>query len=56
MPFSGFPAYRRSRARLRRIQQRMSLRDRLVLSHLMVLLLALAAMAAISADRGVARL
>ncbi|MGW2613591.1 sensor histidine kinase [Streptomyces sp. NPDC001500] len=49
MPFSRFPAYRGSRARLRRIQQRMSLRDRLVLSHVMVLLLALAAMAAISA-------
>ncbi|MFD9137544.1 sensor histidine kinase [Streptomyces bottropensis] len=49
MPFSGFPAYRRSRARLRRIQQRMSLRNRLVLSHVTVLLLALAAMAAISA-------
>ncbi|MFD9441132.1 sensor histidine kinase [Streptomyces sp. NPDC060006] len=49
MPFSGFPAHRPFRARLRRIQQRMSLRDRLVLSHVMVLLLALAAMAAISA-------
>ncbi|MFE1837829.1 sensor histidine kinase [Streptomyces sviceus] len=49
MPFSGFPAYRHVRARLRRIQQRMSLRNRLVLSHVMVLLLALAAMAAISA-------
>ncbi|MDX3748500.1 HAMP domain-containing sensor histidine kinase [Streptomyces sp. AK08-02] len=49
MPFSRFPAYRRSRVRLRRIEQRMSLRDRLVLSHVMVLLLALVAMAAISA-------
>ncbi|MEV0219812.1 HAMP domain-containing sensor histidine kinase [Streptomyces sp. NPDC050704] len=46
---SGFPAYRRSRARLRRIQERLSLRNRLVLSHVMVLLLALLAMAAISA-------
>ena len=46
---SGFPAYHRCRARLRRIQQRLSLRNRLVLSHVMVLLLALAAMAAISA-------
>ncbi|WP_405547374.1 HAMP domain-containing histidine kinase [Streptomyces phaeochromogenes] len=49
MPSPGFPAYRTYRARLRRIQQRMSLRNRLVLSHVMVLLLALAAMAAISA-------
>ncbi|MGP4043725.1 sensor histidine kinase [Streptomyces sp. 2A115] len=46
---SGFPAYHRSRARLRRIQERLSLRNRLVLSHVMVLLLALLAMAAISA-------
>lgn len=46
---SGFPAYHRCRARLRRIQERLSLRNRLVLSHVMVLLLALLAMAAISA-------
>ncbi len=46
---SGFPAYRRWRARLRRIKERLSLRNRLVLSHVMVLLLGLAAMAAISA-------
>ncbi|MCX5254567.1 ATP-binding protein [Streptomyces canus] len=49
MPASRFPAYHRSRARLRRIKERLSLRNRLVLSHIMVLLLALAAMAAISA-------
>ncbi|MFI1354547.1 sensor histidine kinase [Streptomyces sp. NPDC020898] len=49
MPHSRFPAYRRGRARLRRIQERLSLRNRLVLSHVMVLLLALLAMAAISA-------
>ncbi len=49
MPTSRFPAYRRGRARLRRIQERLSLRNRLVLSHVMVLLLALLAMAAISA-------
>lgn len=46
---SGFPTYHRSRARLRRIKERLSLRNRLVLSHVMVLLLALTAMAAISA-------
>jgi signal transduction histidine kinase len=46
MPASRFPAYHRSRARLRRIKERLSLRNRLVLSHVMVLLLALAAMAA----------
>lgn len=46
---SRFPAYHRSRARLRRIKERLSLRNRLVFSHVMVLLLALAAMAAISA-------
>ncbi|CAM5228176.1 histidine kinase OS=Streptomyces alboniger OX=132473 GN=CP975_24175 PE=4 SV=1 [Streptomyces alboniger] len=46
---SRFPAFHGSRARLRRIQQRLSLRNRLVLSHVMVLLLALLAMAAISA-------
>ncbi|MEU0073501.1 HAMP domain-containing sensor histidine kinase [Streptomyces sp. NPDC006332] len=49
MPASRFSAYHRSRARLRRIKERLSLRNRLVLSHVMVLLLALAAMAAISA-------
>ncbi|MFL5993012.1 MAG: sensor histidine kinase [Streptomyces sp.] len=49
MPASRFPAYHRSRARLRRTKERLSLRNRLVLSHVMVLLLALAAMAAISA-------
>ncbi|GAA3999641.1 HAMP domain-containing sensor histidine kinase [Streptomyces plumbiresistens] len=49
MPPSRFPAYHRYRARLRRIQERLSLRNRLVLSHVMVLLLALLAMAAISA-------
>ncbi|MFB6551667.1 sensor histidine kinase [Streptomyces sp. NPDC056405] len=43
-----FPAYHRCRARLRRLQERLSLRDRLVLSHVMVLLLALLAMAATS--------
>uniref|UniRef100_UPI00358F5F9B HAMP domain-containing protein n=1 Tax=Streptomyces scabiei TaxID=1930 RepID=UPI00358F5F9B len=49
MSASRFPAYHRSRARLRRIMERLSFRNRLVLSHVMVLLLALAAMAAISA-------
>ncbi|WP_245685192.1 sensor histidine kinase [Streptomyces yerevanensis] len=49
MPPSRFPAYHKSRARLRRLQERLSLRNRLVLSHVMVLLLALLAMAAISA-------
>ncbi|MFI0451408.1 sensor histidine kinase [Actinomadura sp. 6N118] len=45
----SFPAYRRCRARLRRIQERLLLRNRLVLSHVMVLLLALVAMAVTSA-------
>ncbi|WP_244204353.1 sensor histidine kinase [Streptomyces africanus] len=45
---SGFPVYQRCRARLRRFQERLSLRNRLVLSHVMVLLLALLAMAAVS--------
>ncbi|GAB2992020.1 hypothetical protein GCM10023080_067290 [Streptomyces pseudoechinosporeus] len=49
MPPSRSPAHHRCRARLRRIQERLSLRNRLVLSHVMVLLLALLAMAAISA-------
>ncbi|MFI9169201.1 sensor histidine kinase [Streptomyces lincolnensis] len=49
MPPSRFPAYHRCAARLRRIKERLSLRNRLVLSHVTVLLLALAAMAAISA-------
>ena len=43
MPASGLPAYHRSRARLRRIMERLSFRIRLVLSHVMVLLLALLA-------------
>ncbi|UUU32939.1 ATP-binding protein [Streptomyces sp. CA-210063] len=49
MPPSRFPAYHGCRARLRRLQERLSLRNRLVLSHVTVLLLALLAMAAISA-------
>ncbi|MFD3502684.1 sensor histidine kinase [Streptomyces sp. NPDC058676] len=49
MPPSRSPAPHRLRARLRRIQERLSLRNRLVLSHVMVLLLALLAMAGISA-------
>lgn len=49
MPPSPVPALHKSRARPRRILQRLSLRNRLVLSHVMVLLLALLAMAAISA-------
>ncbi|MFG3268794.1 sensor histidine kinase [Streptomyces bobili] len=49
MPPSRLPAHHRYRAWLRRLQQRLSLRNRLVLSHVMVLLLALLAMAAISA-------
>lgn len=49
MPPSGFLAYHRCRARLRRIGERLSLRNRLVLSHVMVLLLALLAMAVTSA-------
>ncbi|MFJ9154593.1 sensor histidine kinase [Streptomyces sp. NPDC102270] len=49
MSASRFPAHHRSRARLRRIKERLSLRNRLVLSHVMVLLLALTAMAAVSA-------
>ncbi|MFG2025648.1 sensor histidine kinase [Streptomyces sp. NPDC048825] len=49
MPPSRSPDHHRFRARLRRIQERLSLRNRLVLSHVMVLLLALLAMAAISA-------
>ena len=44
-----FPAYHLSGARLRRVKERLSLRNRLVLAQVMVLLLALAAMAAISA-------
>lgn len=43
------PSCHRGRARLRRIQQRLSLRNRMVLSHVMVLLLALLAMAVTSA-------
>ncbi|MEU4466862.1 HAMP domain-containing sensor histidine kinase [Streptomyces sp. NPDC024017] len=46
---SGIPGCHGCRARLRRIQERLSLRNRLMLSHVMVLLLALLAMAAISA-------
>ncbi|WP_253267546.1 cell wall metabolism sensor histidine kinase WalK, partial [Streptomyces sp. NL15-2K] len=46
---SRFPALPSCPARLRRLQERLSLRNRLVLSHVMVLLLALLAMAAISA-------
>lgn len=49
MPAPRFPVHHLSRARLRRVKERLSLRNRLVLSHVMVLLLALAAMAAISA-------
>ncbi|MEV0643349.1 ATP-binding protein [Streptomyces sp. NPDC050619] len=44
-----FPARQRGRARLCGLQDRLSLRNRLVLSHVTVLLLALLAMAAISA-------
>ncbi|MEU4385631.1 HAMP domain-containing sensor histidine kinase [Promicromonospora sp. NPDC023805] len=43
------PSDHRYRARLRRFQQRLSLRNRLVLSHVMVLLLALLSMAVTSA-------
>ncbi|MFD3840161.1 sensor histidine kinase [Streptomyces sp. NPDC058642] len=49
MPPSRFSAFHGYRARLRRIQARLSLRNRLVLSHVMVLLLALLAMTMISA-------
>jgi len=49
MPPSRLRVCHRCRARMRRAQERLSLRNRLVLSHVMVLVLALLAMAAISA-------